>query len=74
MTELFNDIPEDIKHNAEFIFNLIIKSYSSPKKIGETLNNYVKIHSDEYTQNFLNFYFNLRLEELKNGDNTNIVG
>lgn len=65
MTELFTNIPESVKQNAEFMFNMAIKQpYAA--NAAKMLNEYTNSCFNEEEKEFVQFYFNLRLEQLQN--------
>lgn len=70
MTELFADIPEEIKHQVEIVFNLAISQNNVPSAI-EILQSYLKTCTNEEERDFADFYFSMKLEELVNGSSTN---
>lgn len=70
MIEIFNNIPDKVKEQAEFIFNIAIK-YSDISRTIKILNNYINTCINEEEKKFVEFYFNLRMEQLLNGNNNN---
>ena len=70
MIELFQDLSPEMKQMiTSFIdaaFNII-----EPQKLPVTINDFVKAMPTEQLQDFVDFYFKLKLEELRNGNNNN---
>ncbi len=69
MTELFTELPENVKRQAEQFIDLTL-SHSDPFDIVNILNEYVSSCKTEEERDFCNFYINMRLEEMKNGSFT----
>ena len=68
MIELFSDISNTVKENAEFIFEMAIRQknlYESAK----VLQNFVSLIEDDKEREFVDFYFNMRMEQFKHGHN-----
>ena len=65
MIELFNNISDSVKQNAEFMFNMAIKQ-SSVIDAARMLHEYTETCTDEEEKEFVQFYFNLRLEQMRN--------
>ena len=68
MTEIYQDIPDHLKDMAEIAFHL--STQMNPDAAASFLDNFTQYcantsSSSEEIQNFLHFYFNLKLEELK---------
>lgn len=61
MIELFTDIPKTTKAGAKMIFD--IASQLGPTKMADLLNNYTNA-CDENEQEFVRFYFNMRMRQL----------
>ena len=74
MIELFTDIPQDVKSQAEYCFNLSL-NFNNPMQSAEMLDNFIKYYEAIHPEycDFIRFYFNIRLEALKNED-TGTVG
>ena len=70
MTELFADIPDEVKHQAEIVFNLAIMQNNVPAAV-ELLQAYLTTCTNEEERDFADFYFSMKLEELVNGSSTN---
>lgn len=62
MTELFTNINDRLRQEAEDVWNLAI--ILSPERAARLLSEYTKAHPEE-EQDFLQFYFNLQMEVLK---------
>lgn len=70
MEEIFKNISEQFKTDADFIFNMAINA-KTPIEGVKLLNNYTNSFINEEKRDFLYFYFNMRLEALKNEDSNN---
>lgn len=70
MKEIFANISDTTKQQAAFMFEMFLRQKNIPKSI-EMLSNYVNTTSNEEEKQFLDFYFNMRLEELRNESNFN---
>ena len=70
MVEIFKDIPQSVKDRAEFIFDITIGSKYIPDVV-KVLNDYTNSCVNEEEKEFVQFYFNLRLQELLNGNISN---
>ncbi len=64
MTELFPNISEKVRTNAEIAWRLA-QTFHSPLSMVQFLNDYTAAAPTEEEQEFLRFYFNLQLELLK---------
>ena len=68
MIQIFENIPDEVKNRAEFMFNMSIQQ---PLPVAaKMLNEYINACSDEEEKEFVEFYFNMRMEQL-NGSNNN---
>ena len=65
MTELFSNISDVSKQNAEFMFNMAIKQ-PTIAAAAQMLHEYTETCYDEEEKQFVEFYFNMRLEQLAN--------
>ena len=65
MIELFPDIPEQIRKNAEFMFEMALRQKNILSTI-KVLNEYTETCSSEEEKEFVEFYFNMRMEQLLN--------
>ena len=68
--EIFQDISKEFKACAEFIFNMAARQ-TNPQSALKILNNFTNICVNEEEKQFVEFYFNLRMEQLLNGNNNN---
>ena len=66
MVELFENIPEEAKKRAEFVFDMALRQNDMLNAV-KILNEYTNSCVDEEEQEFVEFYFKMRLEELLNG-------
>lgn len=65
MIELFPDIPEQVRKNAEFMFEMALRQKNILSTI-KVLNEYTETCSSEEEKEFVEFYFNMRMEQLLN--------
>ena len=65
MIELFPDIPEQVRKNAEFMFEMALRQKNILSTI-KVLNEYTEACSSEEEKEFVEFYFNMRMEQLLN--------
>lgn len=70
MEEIFSNIPDEIKQQAQFVFNMALRQKNILHTI-KVLEEYTKTCANEEEQKFVEFYFNMRMEQLKNGNFTN---
>lgn len=70
MIEIFENIPQSVKNKAEFVFNMASYRKSAPS-IVKILNDYTNSCTNEEEKEFIRFYFNLRMQELLNGNDNN---
>ena len=68
MKEIFTNISNEIKQGAELVFNGALNTHD-PIKMLEILNEYTNACSNEEEQDFIRFYFNLRMEQMFNDSN-----
>ncbi len=68
MIEIFDNIPERTKKQAEFIFDMAMRHSNLPTVV-KILDNYTNTCINEEEKEFLNFYFNMRMEQMLNGNN-----
>ena len=59
--EIFQDISKEFKACAEFIFNMALRQHN-PQSVVKTLNNFTNSCINEEEKQFVEFYFNLRME------------
>lgn len=64
MKELFTNIPESVKKQAEFVFEMATRQ-KDITNIVNTLNEYTSTTQNEEEREFVEFYFNMRLEWIK---------
>ena len=67
MTEIFQDINNEVKETAEALWNMALKLNDS-LIAAKFLNNATNYYSNIYTEKeieFLRFYFNMQLEMMK---------
>ena len=74
MTELFPNISQEARKQADLAWT-IAWNQNTPTQAAKMLdaftNYYSSVSKEEGIQEFLQFYFNLKMEELKNEDNSN---
>ena len=70
MIELFTDIPERIKSQAKF---WVDQALNEPNILSglKMINDYRDSCLNEEEKNFVDFYFNLRMEQILSNENTN---
>lgn len=68
--EIFMDISDILKLRTEFIFNMAIRQ-KNPQSVVKILNDFTNTCINEKERQFVEFYFNLRMEQLLNGNNDN---
>lgn len=75
MTEIFETISRDARDAAESAFNLAIL-LKTPANSADFLHNfteyYIAVHPEPNIREFLQFYFNMRMEDLKNEDSSTV--
>lgn len=65
MIELFPNISEKVRTNAEVAWRLA-QTFHNPLTVVKFLNDYTTAAPTEEERDFLQFYFNLQMELLKN--------
>ena len=70
MTELFENLSQDTKEMISSYIDMTLVAVE-PMKIPILVNDFIKALGTEDMQNFADFYFRLKMEELRNGDNYN---
>lgn len=70
MTEIFEDISDEVKLGAELVFNAAVQSHD-PIKMVQMLNDYTDNCATDYERSFVQFYFNMRMEQIYNESNDN---
>ena len=63
MTEIFENIPQRVKANAEFIFNVAMAQKDLVHAV-DTLKEYWDTCYNEDEKEFVKFYFQMRLEQM----------
>lgn len=63
MVELFTNIPEEIKIQTELVANFVFNNFE-PEAGLKFIQSYISSCQDEEEQDFIRFYFNMRLEQL----------
>lgn len=71
MIEIFTDIAPDIKYIVQQYINDIFNHNTDPMKIATLANVFRNKWSNLNIRAFIDFYFKLKMEELRNGDNNN---
>lgn len=66
MTELFTELPDNVKRQAEKFVDMTLQN-DDPFDIVNILNEYTESCQSEEEKEFVQFYINMRLEEMKNG-------
>ena len=70
MIELFTNIPKEIKTQTELVANFIFNNFN-PESGLKFIQSYISSCQDEEEQDFVRFYFNMRLEQLLNEGESN---
>ena len=65
MTEIFEDIPDKVKKQAEFVFNMAMRSSTFLGAVN-ALKNYTDTCVSDREREFVEFYFKTRIEQFKN--------
>lgn len=65
MIEIFNNIPKEVRDNAKFWFEVAL-SQTDAKDTIRMLSEYRNSCENEEEQEFVDFYFNMRFEQLMN--------
>lgn len=65
MQELFPNIPEVVRKNAEFIFDMALRQKNLLSTI-KVLNEYTNTCASDEEKEFVEFYFNMRMEQMLN--------
>ena len=66
--ELFTNIPEEIKEFITKIINVLVNNYD-PRHCVSIINEIINTTENEEEKDFIRFYFNLKVEQLKNENN-----
>lgn len=64
MTELFPNISQRTRDNAETAWRLA-QTFHNPESVVNFLNEYTNVAPTDEEKDFLNFYFNLQMELVK---------
>lgn len=70
MTEIFENISDEVKLGAELVFNAAMQSRDVIKMI-KMLDDYTNNCATDEDRNFVLFYFNMRMEQIDNESNDN---
>lgn len=68
MEEIFINISNEIKQGAKLVFDAALKT-QNPITMIKILDEYTKNCLNEEEQDFVRFYFNLRMEQIFNDSN-----
>lgn len=69
MTELYADLSQEMKQMiTSYIDMALIAVY--PLELPKLISDFAATMPTQQAQDFVDFYFNLKLEELRNGDNS----
>jgi len=68
MTELFAELPEEIKRKSELIVDFVLTNFNAEQGM-PFLTNYINTCTDEEEKNFIIFYLSLRLEQIVDENN-----
>lgn len=71
MREIFSDISPEMKTMIESYVDAAVSGFIKKQQIPSLVNNFTKAMPTERLQDFVDFYFNLKMEELLNGNNHN---
>lgn len=70
MTEIFENISDEVKLGAELVFNAAMQSRDAIKMV-KMLDDYTNNCATDEDRNFVLFYFNMRMEQIDNESNDN---
>ena len=68
MTEIFTNIPEEVKQQTELIANFIFSTLE-PEAGLKFIESYIASCKNAEEKEFIRFYFNMRMEQLLNENN-----
>lgn len=68
MTEIFANIPEEVKEQTKLVANFIF-SQLEPESGLKFMESYIASCENEEEKEFIRFYFNMRMEQLLNENN-----
>ena len=70
MIELYADIPQAVKDRTAFVFQMALRQPNILQAV-KVLHDFTAACIDEYEREYVEFYFNMRMEQLKNGNTNN---
>ena len=70
MTELFENLSEETKQMITSYIDMALIAVE-PMKLPQLISDFANTMTTEEASDFVDFYFKLKLEELRNGDNNN---
>lgn len=73
MIELYRNINEEVRKDAEVIWKMAL-SFKDPKESAKYLNDSVALYRNTHTEeevDFLDFYFQMQMEMMKNETDNN---
>ena len=70
MIELFQHLSNETKQMIETYVDMTLL-HAEPLKIPMLINDFAKVMTTDEAKDFVDFYFRLKMEELRNGDNYN---
>lgn len=70
MTELFETLPQEMQDMITSYIDMALVAVE-PMKLPELINKFADTMPTEEASEFVDFYFRLRLEELRDGNNSN---
>ena len=71
MRELFDDVPDVFKEMVKSVADVAL-AQSDVAKAAYMMESFVKDYDHPRLQEFADFYFNMRMEQLKNENNINL--
>lgn len=70
MIELFQDLPDKSKSMITTFIDTALQ-YVQPLKWPQLISKFANAMPTQQLEDFVDFYFNMKLEQLQNGDNDN---
>ena len=67
MIELFVERPQEVKDKIRTYIDSVLKNFQL-LDAAKIINEFANSCTDEEEQNFIDFYFNLKLEEMQKGE------
>lgn len=67
MIELFVELPQEVKDKIRTYVDSVLKDFQL-LDAAKIINEFANSCTDEEEQNFIDFYFNLKLEEMQKGE------